>query len=231
MLQPATPRQTGADVHCGFNSQRCVIKECPAALFIFPFLLFFLFFFLSWAHADLYFVPSLCRLQQDIQSVSGQRAVTKKGGTSPSTLHPHRCIAHTDTARTKPYTHVRIVTNWTQCLNLTVSTKSLQARKYKWERPHSCETINIRRSCELANGEAVLFLYVGYYVLVYLQGFFLHCVNTRQQEMLCHSLFFSGGQKIFFLFCTNQVRAVCCSGFISFPHLAVFVLFVFFFPF
>lgn len=33
---------------------------------------------------------------------------------------------------------------------------------------------------------------VGYYVLVYLQGHFLHCINTRQQEMLCYSLFFSG---------------------------------------
>lgn len=35
-------------------------------------------------------------------------------------------------------------------------------------------------------------LHVGYNILVYLQGFFLHCVNTRQQEMLCHSLFLSG---------------------------------------
>lgn len=39
---------------------------------------------------------------------------------------------------------------------------------------------------------AVSFLRVGYNILVYLQGFFLHCVNTRQQEMLCHSLFLSG---------------------------------------
>lgn len=34
--------------------------------------------------------------------------------------------------------------------------------------------------------------YAGYYILVYLQGHFLHCVNTRQQEMLCYSLFLSG---------------------------------------
>ncbi|XP_027128268.1 gamma-secretase-activating protein [Larimichthys crocea] len=37
-----------------------------------------------------------------------------------------------------------------------------------------------------------LFIPIGYYILVYLQGYFLHCINTRQQEMLCHSLFFSG---------------------------------------
>ncbi|KAM4569214.1 gamma-secretase-activating protein [Odontesthes bonariensis] len=37
-----------------------------------------------------------------------------------------------------------------------------------------------------------LFIPVGYYVLVYLQGYFLHCINSRQQEMLCHSLFLPG---------------------------------------
>ncbi|XP_034019858.1 gamma-secretase-activating protein [Thalassophryne amazonica] len=37
-----------------------------------------------------------------------------------------------------------------------------------------------------------LFIPIGYYVLVYLAGCFLHCINTRQQEMLCHSLFLSG---------------------------------------
>nr|XP_020455316.1 gamma-secretase-activating protein isoform X2 [Monopterus albus] len=37
-----------------------------------------------------------------------------------------------------------------------------------------------------------LFIPIGYYILVYLQDYFLHCVNTRQQEMLCHSLFLSG---------------------------------------
>ncbi|XP_069565334.1 gamma-secretase-activating protein isoform X1 [Brachyistius frenatus] len=37
-----------------------------------------------------------------------------------------------------------------------------------------------------------LFIPTGYYILVYLQGYFLHCINTRQQEMLCHSLFLSG---------------------------------------
>lgn len=42
------------------------------------------------------------------------------------------------------------------------------------------------------DSDAVLFLYVGYYILVYLQDYFLHCINTRQQEMLCHSLYLSG---------------------------------------
>ncbi|XP_068587479.1 gamma-secretase-activating protein isoform X1 [Cebidichthys violaceus] len=37
-----------------------------------------------------------------------------------------------------------------------------------------------------------LFIPIGYHILVYLQGYFLHCINTRQQEMLCHSLFLSG---------------------------------------
>ncbi|KAM6896445.1 gamma-secretase-activating protein isoform 1-T1 [Lycodopsis pacificus] len=37
-----------------------------------------------------------------------------------------------------------------------------------------------------------LFIPIGYHILVYLQGSFLHCINTRQQEMLCHSLFLSG---------------------------------------
>ncbi|XP_074482333.1 gamma-secretase-activating protein [Sebastes fasciatus] len=37
-----------------------------------------------------------------------------------------------------------------------------------------------------------LFIPIGYHMLVYLQDRFLHCINTRQQEMLCHSLFLSG---------------------------------------
>ncbi|XP_061662740.1 gamma-secretase-activating protein isoform X2 [Syngnathoides biaculeatus] len=37
-----------------------------------------------------------------------------------------------------------------------------------------------------------LLIPIGYYVVVYLRGRFLHCINTRQQEMLCHSLFLSG---------------------------------------
>ncbi|CAG5927626.1 unnamed protein product [Menidia menidia] len=39
-----------------------------------------------------------------------------------------------------------------------------------------------------------LFIPIGYYILVYLQGHFLHCINSRQQEMLCHSLFLSGDE-------------------------------------
>ncbi|AWO98015.1 putative gamma-secretase-activating protein [Scophthalmus maximus] len=37
-----------------------------------------------------------------------------------------------------------------------------------------------------------LFIPMGYYILVYLQDHFLHYINTRQEEMLCHSLFLSG---------------------------------------
>lgn len=37
-----------------------------------------------------------------------------------------------------------------------------------------------------------LFIPLGYHILVYLQDCFLHCINTRQEEMLCHSLFLSG---------------------------------------
>lgn len=37
-----------------------------------------------------------------------------------------------------------------------------------------------------------LFIPIGYYILVFLQGYFLHCINTRQQELPCHSLFLSG---------------------------------------
>lgn len=44
----------------------------------------------------------------------------------------------------------------------------------------------------------MVFFYVGYYILVYLKDYFLHCVNTRQQEMLCHSLFLSGKTKFLY---------------------------------
>ncbi|XP_062339620.1 gamma-secretase-activating protein [Osmerus eperlanus] len=40
-----------------------------------------------------------------------------------------------------------------------------------------------------------LFLPLGYYILVYLPGHFLHCINSRQQEFLCHSLFLSGPES------------------------------------
>ncbi|XP_030635943.1 gamma-secretase-activating protein [Chanos chanos] len=37
-----------------------------------------------------------------------------------------------------------------------------------------------------------LFIHLGYYVVVYLKGHFLHLINTRQQDLLCYSLFLSG---------------------------------------
>lgn len=70
-----------------------------------------------------------------------------------------------------------------------------------WRKP----AFDLLLSSALLTQGRVLFLYVGYYVLVYLQGFFLHCVNSRQQEMLCHSLFLSGGQRRRFCCCCR-----CC---------------------
>ncbi|KAL0967222.1 hypothetical protein UPYG_G00249390 [Umbra pygmaea] len=37
-----------------------------------------------------------------------------------------------------------------------------------------------------------LFIPIGYYIVVYLAGHFLHCINTRQQDLLCYSLFLTG---------------------------------------
>ncbi|XP_068163106.1 gamma-secretase-activating protein [Antennarius striatus] len=60
------------------------------------------------------------------------------------------------------------------------------------------KTFRVRLGDELPLQKAAqlhpVFIPIGYYILVYLQGYFLHCVNTRQQEMLCHSLFLSGGE-------------------------------------
>ncbi|XP_054480207.1 gamma-secretase-activating protein [Anoplopoma fimbria] len=49
-----------------------------------------------------------------------------------------------------------------------------------------------------------LFIPIGYHILVYLQGYFLHCINTRQQEMLCHSLFLSGPDVDLELLCQSD---------------------------
>ncbi|XP_035379532.1 gamma-secretase-activating protein isoform X2 [Electrophorus electricus] len=37
-----------------------------------------------------------------------------------------------------------------------------------------------------------VFIHLGYYIVVYLAGHFLHLINCRQQDLLCHSLFLSG---------------------------------------
>ncbi|XP_053332386.1 gamma-secretase-activating protein isoform X1 [Clarias gariepinus] len=37
-----------------------------------------------------------------------------------------------------------------------------------------------------------IFIFLGHYVVVYLPGNFLHLINCRQQDLLCHSLFLSG---------------------------------------
>ncbi|KAG7455825.1 hypothetical protein MATL_G00245190 [Megalops atlanticus] len=38
----------------------------------------------------------------------------------------------------------------------------------------------------------LLFLFLDYYIVVYLAGGFLHLINSRQQDLCCHSLFLSG---------------------------------------
>ncbi|KAF7649042.1 hypothetical protein LDENG_00148240 [Lucifuga dentata] len=53
-----------------------------------------------------------------------------------------------------------------------------------------------------------LFIPIGYYILVYLSGHFLHCINTRQQEILCHSLFLSGNAADLGLHCQSASIAV-----------------------
>lgn len=67
------------------------------------------------------------------------------------------------------------------------------------------------------DSDTVLFLYVGYYIVVYLQSYFLHCINTRQQEMVCHSLFLSG--KVMSQM-TDGCEAVCLhTGSYMFPFV------------
>ncbi|XP_030004568.1 gamma-secretase-activating protein [Sphaeramia orbicularis] len=53
-------------------------------------------------------------------------------------------------------------------------------------------SLGSKQSPEIAAQLYPLFIPIGYYILVYMQGYFLHCINTRQQEMLCHSLFLTG---------------------------------------
>ncbi|CAL8318561.1 unnamed protein product [Lota lota] len=36
------------------------------------------------------------------------------------------------------------------------------------------------------------FIPIGYYIVAYVAGHFLHCINSRQPQTLCHSLFLSG---------------------------------------
>ncbi|XP_076009263.1 gamma-secretase-activating protein isoform X2 [Genypterus blacodes] len=56
-----------------------------------------------------------------------------------------------------------------------------------------------------------LFIPIGYYILVYLPGHFLHCINTRQQEILCQSLFLPGGDA--------AVGLQCLAGDVSVLHV------------
>ncbi|KAI3366792.1 hypothetical protein L3Q82_009456 [Scortum barcoo] len=49
----------------------------------------------------------------------------------------------------------------------------------------------------------LVLVHKGYYILVYLRDHFLHCINTRQQEMPCHSLFLSGPDADLGLHCQS----------------------------
>ncbi|KAL2102444.1 hypothetical protein ACEWY4_001612 [Coilia grayii] len=40
----------------------------------------------------------------------------------------------------------------------------------------------------------LLFFHTGYYVCVFIAGHFLHLINTRQQDLLCYSLFLTGAE-------------------------------------
>ncbi|XP_072311000.1 gamma-secretase-activating protein [Eucyclogobius newberryi] len=53
-----------------------------------------------------------------------------------------------------------------------------------------------------------LFIPLGYYIVVFVEGHFLHLINTRQQEMLCHSLFLSGHDVDLGLQCRSADIAV-----------------------
>ncbi|KAF4080960.1 hypothetical protein AMELA_G00155280 [Ameiurus melas] len=55
-------------------------------------------------------------------------------------------------------------------------------------------TIALEQSVQPGSTPALqpLFIYLGHYVVVYLAGHFLHLINCRQQDLLCHSLFLSG---------------------------------------
>lgn len=88
VLQSTAQRQTGAGLHFDFSSQR--FARCCWTIHIILHCLVSIS--LSWAHADdvIIFISLPCRLQQDIQSVAGQRWVATQSRTAPSSLHPHR---------------------------------------------------------------------------------------------------------------------------------------------
>nr|XP_044992100.1 gamma-secretase-activating protein [Jaculus jaculus] len=48
--------------------------------------------------------------------------------------------------------------------------------------------------------EGITFLNLGYYVAVYLPGYFFHLLNIQHPDLICHSLFLTGNNKM-----TNQL--------------------------
>ncbi|KAA0721078.1 Gamma-secretase-activating protein [Triplophysa tibetana] len=55
-------------------------------------------------------------------------------------------------------------------------------------------TVSLEKGSAPANEPKVhpIFIHLGYYIVVYLAGHFLHLINCRQQDLLCYSLFLSG---------------------------------------
>lgn len=182
VLQSDSKRQTWGYVHSGFASQRCVFLSISTFLtHVFQYFLFSYNVRLSYLSAD-------CSKTFRVSLGSDQSPQ------EASQLHPlfipiGQCTQTSQSLEIQP--------------GLSFSAKmhsllvhSRQMHKYKQQCVSSCSSINVWCAdwiLRLAvTVMAVLFLYVGYYILVYLQGYFLHCINTRQQEMLCHSLFLSG---------------------------------------
>ncbi|XP_063073819.1 gamma-secretase-activating protein-like, partial [Engraulis encrasicolus] len=70
--------------------------------------------------------------------------------------------------------------------------------------------LNQEESLSSTTDPQPLFFYTGYYVCVFLAGHFLHLINTRQQDLLCYSLFLTGAEA-----CLGEVggtRLVGCHG-------------------
>lgn len=199
LLQPTTPRQTGqtdrhkgSDVHGSSSTQRWVLYS------IYSTSLYQFFFFLSRAH-DIFPLLADCsktfRVSLDGEQL--QREVTQ--------LHPLFIPMGQCSHRHKTHTHTHIN---------TLLILYIQSSVWRWLpnydsgfsvcvllSPAKCLLV-IYHNCR----NAVLFWYVGYYILVYLQDHFLHCVNTRQEEMICHSLFFSGKTRTYKLQIVSKLK-------------------------
>lgn len=195
LLQDRRDRQTGTRevrytvvlVHKGEYCTVSTVHLCTSFIF-----------FLSRAH-DIFPLLADCsktfRVSLDGEQL--QREVTQ--------LHPLFIPMGQCSHRHKTHTHTHINT----LLILYIQSSVWRwLPNYDWEfsvcvllSPAKCLLV-IYHNCR----NAVLFWYVGYYILVYLQDHFLHCVNTRQEEMICHSLFFSGKTRTYKLQIVSKLK-------------------------